>query len=43
MKILALDTSTSMATVAIAVDEKIVAESVFNTDRTLSSLSLIHI
>ncbi|MEI6702914.1 MAG: tRNA (adenosine(37)-N6)-threonylcarbamoyltransferase complex dimerization subunit type 1 TsaB [Deltaproteobacteria bacterium] len=37
MKILALDTSTSMATVAIAVDEKIVAESVFNTDRTLSS------
>ena len=37
MKILALDTSTSMATVAIAVDEIIVAESVFNTDRTLSS------
>jgi len=37
LKILALDTSTSMATVAIAVDEKIVAESVFNTDRTLSS------
>jgi len=37
VKILALDTSTSMASVAIAVDEKIVAESVFNTDRTLSS------
>jgi tRNA threonylcarbamoyladenosine biosynthesis protein TsaB len=37
MNILAIDTSTSMATVAIAVDEKIVAESTFNTDRTLSA------
>lgn len=37
MKILALDTSTSMATVALAVDEKIVAESVFSADRTLSA------
>jgi tRNA threonylcarbamoyladenosine biosynthesis protein TsaB len=37
MNILALDTSTSLATVAIAVGEKIVAESTFNTDRTLSA------
>jgi tRNA threonylcarbamoyladenosine biosynthesis protein TsaB len=37
MNILAIDTSTSMATVAIAVDEQIVAESIFNTDRTLSA------
>ena len=37
MKILALDTSTSMATVAIAVGERVVAESTFNTDRTLSA------
>lgn len=37
MNILAMDTSTSMATVAIAVDQKIVAESVFRTDRTLSA------
>jgi len=37
VRILALDTSTSMATVAIAVDEKIVAESLLNTDRTLSA------
>jgi len=37
MKILAVDTSTSMATVAISVDERIVAESLFNTDRTLSA------
>ena len=37
VNILALDTSTSMATVAIAVGEKIAAESVFCTDRTLSA------
>jgi tRNA threonylcarbamoyladenosine biosynthesis protein TsaB len=37
MKILALDTSTSMATVAIAAGEKIAAGSTFNTDRTLSA------
>jgi tRNA threonylcarbamoyladenosine biosynthesis protein TsaB len=37
VKILALDTSTSLATVAIAVGERIAAESVFNTDRTLSA------
>ena len=37
MKILAIDTSTSMATVAIAVGERIAAESVFSTDRTLSA------
>ncbi|MDD5285890.1 MAG: tRNA (adenosine(37)-N6)-threonylcarbamoyltransferase complex dimerization subunit type 1 TsaB [Desulfuromonadaceae bacterium] len=37
MKILVIDTSTSMATVALAVDEKVVAESCFNSDRTLSA------
>ena len=37
VNILALDTSTSLATVAITVDEKIAAESTFNTDRTLSA------
>lgn len=37
MKILAIDTSTSMATVAVSSDEKILAESVFGTDRTLSA------
>jgi len=37
VKILAIDTSTSMATVAIAVGERIAAESTFNTDRTLSA------
>jgi tRNA threonylcarbamoyladenosine biosynthesis protein TsaB len=37
MNILAIDTSTSLATVAIATGEKITAESVFNTDRTLSA------
>lgn len=37
VNILALDTSTSMATVAIATGEKITAESTFNTDRTLSA------
>ncbi|HIJ82278.1 MAG TPA: tRNA (adenosine(37)-N6)-threonylcarbamoyltransferase complex dimerization subunit type 1 TsaB [Desulfuromonadales bacterium] len=36
MRILAIDTSTSMATVAIAVDGEIVAETLFNADRTLS-------
>lgn len=37
MKILAVDTSTSMAAVAISVDERVVVESLFNTDRTLSA------
>lgn len=37
MNILALDTSTSMATVAISIDGRIAAESTFNTDRTLSA------
>jgi tRNA threonylcarbamoyladenosine biosynthesis protein TsaB len=37
MNILALDTTTSMATVAISVGERIAAESTFNTDRTLSA------
>jgi tRNA threonylcarbamoyladenosine biosynthesis protein TsaB len=37
VNILAIDTSTSMATVAIAVGERIAAESIFNTDRTLSA------
>lgn len=37
MNILALDTSTSMATVAISIDDRIAAESTFNTDRTLSA------
>jgi tRNA threonylcarbamoyladenosine biosynthesis protein TsaB len=37
MIILALDTSTSLASIAITVDEKIAAESTFNTDRTLSA------
>ncbi|MEI6208034.1 MAG: tRNA (adenosine(37)-N6)-threonylcarbamoyltransferase complex dimerization subunit type 1 TsaB [Desulfuromonadales bacterium] len=36
MIILAIDTSTSMATVAISAKEKIVAESLFNSERTLS-------
>lgn len=36
-KILAIDTSTSMATAAIMVDQKIVAESSFSTERTLSA------
>lgn len=36
-KILAIDTSTSTASVALAIDQKIVAESVFCTDRTLSA------
>lgn len=37
VKILALDTSTSLATVAIAVNERITAEAAFNTDRALSA------
>lgn len=37
VNILAIDTSTSLASVAIAVGEKIAAESIFNTDRTLSA------
>ena len=37
VNILAIDTSTSMATVAIAVGERVAAESSFNTDRTLSA------
>jgi tRNA threonylcarbamoyladenosine biosynthesis protein TsaB len=37
MNILALDTSTSLATAAICVDGRIAAESVFSTDRTLSA------
>jgi len=37
VNILAIDTSTSMATVAIAAGGKIAAESTFNTDRTLSA------
>jgi tRNA threonylcarbamoyladenosine biosynthesis protein TsaB len=37
MNILAIDTSTSFASIAVAVDEQIVAESLVNTDRTLSA------
>lgn len=37
MNILAVDTSTSLAGIAIAVDEQIVAESLLNTNRTLSA------
>ncbi|HIJ88969.1 MAG TPA: tRNA (adenosine(37)-N6)-threonylcarbamoyltransferase complex dimerization subunit type 1 TsaB [Desulfuromonadales bacterium] len=37
MKILAIDTSTSFASVAIAVDEQVVAESLLSTNRTLSA------
>ncbi len=37
MKILSLDSSTSYATIAVAVDDRIVAESVLSTDRTLSA------
>jgi tRNA threonylcarbamoyladenosine biosynthesis protein TsaB len=37
MNILAIDTSTSFASIAVAVDEQIVAESLLNTDRTLSA------
>ena len=37
MNILAIDTSTPLAGIAIAVDEQIVAESLLNTNRTLSA------
>jgi len=37
MKILAIDTSTSFASLAVAVDEQVVAESLLNTNRTLSA------
>lgn len=37
MNILAIDTSTSLASIAIAVDEQIIAESLINTNRTLSA------
>lgn len=37
MNILAIDTSTSLASIAVAVDEQIVAESLANTNRTLSA------
>lgn len=37
MKILTIDTSTEFATIAVAVDEQIVAESLLDTNRTLSA------
>jgi len=37
MNILAIDTSTPLASIALAVDEQIVAESLLNTNRTLSA------
>jgi tRNA threonylcarbamoyladenosine biosynthesis protein TsaB len=37
MNILAIDTSTPIASIAIAINEQIVAESLINTNRTLSS------
>lgn len=37
MNILAIDTSTSLASIAVAVTELVIAESVVNTDRTLSA------
>jgi tRNA threonylcarbamoyladenosine biosynthesis protein TsaB len=37
MNILAIDTSTSYASIAVTVDEQVAAESVLNTDRTLSA------
>ena len=37
MNILAIDTSTSLASIAIAIDEQIIAESLLNTNRTLSA------
>lgn len=37
MNILAIDTSTSYASIALTVDEQVAAESVLSTDRTLSS------
>lgn len=37
MNILAIDTSTSLASIAVAIDNQIVAESLLNTNRTLSA------
>lgn len=37
MRILSIDTSTSLASIAIAVDHQIVAETLFSVDRTLSA------
>lgn len=37
MRILSIDTSTSLASVALAADDRIMAESLFTCDRTLSS------
>jgi tRNA threonylcarbamoyladenosine biosynthesis protein TsaB len=37
MRIVSIDTSTSLASVAIAIDQQIVAETVFSVDRTLSA------
>ena len=37
MNILAIDTSTACASIALAIDEQIFAESLINTDRTLSA------
>ena len=37
MNILAIDTATSFASIAVAVDERIVAETLVSTDRTLSA------
>lgn len=37
MRILSIDTSTSLASIALAVDERIVAESLFTCERTLSA------
>ena len=37
MNILAIDTSTSFATIAVAIDDQLVAESLINTNRTLSA------
>lgn len=37
MKILALDTSTSLASVALTIDDTLTGETTFNTDRTLSA------
>jgi tRNA threonylcarbamoyladenosine biosynthesis protein TsaB len=37
MNILAIDTSTSFASIALAVNDQVVAESLVNTDRTLSA------
>jgi tRNA threonylcarbamoyladenosine biosynthesis protein TsaB len=37
MRILSVDTSNPLASVAITIEEKVLAETVFNTDRTLSA------